>query len=73
VGLRYGGLNHLGWFWPASPQGEVLLAAATARGVIDADPGSASGLHRYATISRSSTHPPQPGWAWCGDPDGRSN
>ena len=36
-GLRYGGLNHLGWFWPASPKGEALLAVATSRGVVDGE------------------------------------
>jgi 6-phospho-beta-glucosidase len=35
-GLHYGGLNHLGWFWPIDPSGEALLAAATDRGVVDA-------------------------------------
>ena len=36
-GLHYGGLNHLGWFWPISASGEALLAAATDRGVVDAE------------------------------------
>jgi 6-phospho-beta-glucosidase len=36
-GLCYGGLNHLGWFWPNSPNGEALLAAASDRGVVDAE------------------------------------
>jgi 6-phospho-beta-glucosidase len=36
-GLRYGGLNHLGWFWPMSPRGEALLATAADRGVVDAE------------------------------------
>ena len=36
-GLHYGGLNHLGWFWPSSPSGEALLTAAAARGVVDAE------------------------------------
>jgi 6-phospho-beta-glucosidase len=36
-GLHYGGLNHLGWFWPISPSGEALLAAATHRGIVEAE------------------------------------
>ena len=36
-GLHYGGLNHLGWFWPIGASGEALLAAATDRGVVDAE------------------------------------
>lgn len=36
-GLHYGGLNHLGWFWPISASGEALLAAAIERGVVDAE------------------------------------
>jgi 6-phospho-beta-glucosidase len=34
-GLRYAGLNHLGWFWPADPSGESLLATAADQGRID--------------------------------------
>jgi 6-phospho-beta-glucosidase len=36
-GWHYGGLNHLGWFWPASPDADSMLPAATDRGLIDAE------------------------------------